>query len=173
MKIVAEITAQTLGLEPVTGVPEASFRTRKNVRTILLNSAGKIAIQYLHARGFHKLPGGGVEEGETVPDALIREIQEEVGCRIRIEESLGMVIEHRDMQQVRQISECFIARVDGEIGEPHLEAAEIAEGLETVWVSPEEALQILEHDEPPEPKAHFIRMRELTFVKAYLDTLRT
>ena len=37
------------------------------------------------AAGRWELPGGKVEEGELPEDALVREIAEELGCRVRVE----------------------------------------------------------------------------------------
>jgi 8-oxo-dGTP diphosphatase len=37
------------------------------------------------AAGRWELPGGKVEDGESPADALVREITEELGCRVRVE----------------------------------------------------------------------------------------
>ncbi|MCB9820583.1 class I tRNA ligase family protein [Candidatus Nomurabacteria bacterium] len=56
-------------------------KERLGVSAIIRNSQGKILVQQNeHQRGIlHSLPGGGVEEGENVEEALIREIKEETG----------------------------------------------------------------------------------------------
>ena len=40
---------------------------------------------------FFEIPGGGVEEGETVEEAVVRELEEETGLHVRIERKLAMV----------------------------------------------------------------------------------
>ena len=40
---------------------------------------------------FYELPGGGVEEGETIEEAVVRELEEETGLHVRIERKLARV----------------------------------------------------------------------------------
>lgn len=169
MKLLAEISDTSLGLreEEILG---KKYELRKSARAILLNAENEIAIQYLANHNFHKLPGGGVDPGETVVEALAREIQEEVGCTLNIIKEIGMVVEYRKEHTLLHMSFCYLAQVIGPIMESHLEEAEIAEGMSTLWMSPEEAIRKMETDVPNTYQGKFILQRELAFLREYVAT---
>lgn len=67
---------------------------------------------------YHKLPGGGVEEGEDIETGLRRESFEEIGCTIEYIHELGTIEEYRNECRNgggrHQISHCFIAEIAGD-----------------------------------------------------------
>ena len=167
MKLLAEISAKTLGL----GEGEilgGKYDLRKSARAVLLNAEGEMAVQHLKNYTFHKLPGGGIDEGESPEAAAIREVREEVGCECEIVRALGVVIEYRN--DLLHMSYGYLARVKGEIGAPQLEEGEIEEGQETLWLTPREALQKMITDEPKKYEGYFILKRETSFLEEYLKT---
>ena len=168
MKLLAEISEGSLGLTNEYAVLGEHYRLRKSARAILLNAEGAMATQYLNTYAFHKLPGGGVDEGESTEEALRREILEEVGCDCRIIRPVGMVIEYRNEYKLLHISFCYVAEVTGAIGETHLEPGEIEEGQETLWLPPEEVLARMRTDTPGKFEGHFILKRETSFLEEYL-----
>ena len=168
MKLLAEIREGTLGLSDQFELLGSEYQLRKSARVILLNKDGQMATQYLKTYTYHKLPGGGVDAGESVEDALKREVKEEVGCDCTIVRPVGMTIEYRNKNKLLHISYCYVAEVVGEIGEPALEEGEIEEGHETLWLPPTEVLTKMKTDTPGKFEGYFILKREISFLEEYL-----
>lgn len=65
--------------------------------------------------GFWALPGGMVEEEETIEEALIREMKEEVGVKVKPKEILGIFSDPERDPRGRVISTVFICEYEGEL----------------------------------------------------------
>lgn len=170
MKLLAEISEGTLGINEQFESLGSEYRLRKSARVILLNQEGKMAVQHVKNYTYHKLPGGGIRAGKSIEGALRREVKEEVGCDCKIIRPIGITIEYRNEQKLLHISYCYVAEVVGEIGEPAFEDAEIEEGQETLWLQPIEVLERMTKDIPGKFKGQFILKREISFLDEYLRT---
>lgn len=165
MKFLDEITEQSLGIQPAEEILERTFKLRKSARGVVLNEKGEVSIQFVSKKNYYKLPGGGVEIGETVEEALKREIVEEVGCDISIEDTLGITVEYRTRHDLLHISYGFLARVNGACGEPAYEQGEIDDGFEPVWFPIEKAMNLINPSRPVEDyQGKFIVRREHAFL---------
>jgi 8-oxo-dGTP diphosphatase len=169
MKLLKEISDASVGLGSAEEL-KSHYELRKSARVILINEAGELALQHLQNYNFYKLPGGGVDPGETIEEALVREVREEVGCDCRIEQPVGITIEYRAKYKLLHISYCYVATVTSPITAPAFEAAEIAAGQTNMWVAPELVLDLVRSGERSTYESHFNIPRELAFLEEYLKT---
>ena len=92
MEIIKEIREIDLGLKEKERFNKPYF-LRKAARAIVFNDNNEIAFQFASKHKYYKLPGGGLEKGETIEEALEREVLEESGCEINILDEVGVIIE--------------------------------------------------------------------------------
>lgn len=144
----------------------AIYGERNAARAVVFDNNGDIALLHVTKMHHHKLPGGGIEEGEEIIEALKREAIEEIGCAVHNIRELGIIDEFRNQLSLHQTSYCFIANVEGEKGISRFDEGELASGFEPVWVSLDNAIQILEQETNIDDyEGKFIRIRDLLFLK--------
>ncbi len=149
---------------PVIGTD--GFRKREAARAVVSDSAGKVALLRVGLYDYHKLPGGGIDEGEDIPTALERELLEEIGCRAEVTGEVGEIIEYRNQFELEQTSYCFTATQVGEKGEPDFTEKELREQFSIVWADDiDAAIGLLEQDEPTNYEGKFIKVRDLALLK--------
>ncbi len=136
-------------LDNITPEQEKDFRVRKVARAVVFDSENKIAVIYSKKYNFHALPGGGIEDGESSEQAVIRECKEEIGCDVSIEKEIGYVFEYSKIKKMKYESFCYIARVVGEKGKPSLTEEEIDIGISTKWVFFDDAIELIKVSDKP------------------------
>ena len=130
-KVIATIADDDVGLPTVQASHEKSVRT--GARAILFDDDNEVALVYETAYDHYKLPGGCVEPGETLEQALRREIAEEIGASIRGIKYLGVVKSHLATYNEDCNQHYFTAKIDGEIGESVWIDEEELHGCSIVW----------------------------------------
>lgn len=145
----------------------AKFVHRRAARAVVIDDRGRIALLHVTNGSYHKLPGGGIEEGEDIPTALGREVREETGCRAEVDAEVGQIIEYRDQWEQIQTSYCYLARQRGSIGQPEFTEDEKAHGFEIVWAANiDTAIAMVAADRPTGYDGKRIQPRDLAFLRA-------
>ncbi len=147
---------------------------RKAARTVIVDESGeKVAVLEVRGGEYHKIPGGGIEEGESAEEAAIREALEEGGCDVRLMEKIGEsdFVEPSDPNRIHH-SICFLAQKVGNQKIPQLNADELERKYRLMWLSFDEAIKLFENVRSEVSYELEMNDRDLEFVrkaKAYLD----
>ncbi len=107
------------------------------VDAVIADDSGRVLVMKRETepyKGCWVLPGGIVEVGETVEQAAIREVEEEVGHKVRLEGLLGVYSTPGRDPRGAFVSVAFIARVVDGSFVPNEEASEVR------WAGREEDL---------------------------------
>ncbi|MDD5749454.1 MAG: NUDIX domain-containing protein [Patescibacteria group bacterium] len=157
--------------------PSDNFKIREATRAIVFDNQGLTPLLFVSKHNYHKIPGGGIEEGEDKMQGLRRELLEETGCEIEVEKEIGQIIEYRSAinfnwhDNLKQTSYCYLGNITNKNNLPSFDKGEIAEGFKLVWFSLEDAIKTLENDKPDNYEGSFIQKRDLTFLKKAKEIL--
>lgn len=118
-------------------------KIKVGVGAIIVNGEGKVFLAKrgknvsIHA-GMWESPGGGVEFGETMAEAIAREVKEEHGIEVEVGEMLDMV-EHIALEEGKHwIGPAFVCKITN--GTPQILEPDKCE--EIGWFTWEEAQQL-------------------------------
>ncbi len=125
---------------PLDGI---EYIDRLTGRVVAFDQEGNIALIGTTRHGFFLLPGGGIEEAESIEEGILRECREEIGCDVAIRTYIGKIDDYRPARNRHVITHCYVVDVVGEKGELQLTEDEIEVGHFVVWRLPSEAIQIL------------------------------
>lgn len=145
---------------------EINFENRITGKAIVLDENNKVALIGNTTNSFYLLPGGGIDQGESIEDGLIRECLEEVGCNVELKEAVGVIDDYRNRDKKHCINYCYLAKVIGQKGEPKLTEEEKTNGLHIKWSPLNEATKILEK------QVEQLKRGEVTFYNTGFNILR-
>ena len=150
--------------------------TRKVVRAILLNDKNEVCLLKIYGedifglRDYYETPGGGVDDHETFEEALIRELDEEVGVLAHIMMYLGEVIDYYNLIKRKNINRFYLCKIDS-ITKIHHESSGDDLIKDVNFVSIDEAIKLYE-DNDKTKVGRLVKQRELPFLKEVKNILK-
>lgn len=153
-----------------TQYPENGFNHKRvTARGIVLDEKGRIALHFIRRNdifgdeAYYETPGGGVDEGETLEEALTRECKEELGEDIEVLRGLGVVKDAYNLIHRKNENHYFLCKKLSQ-GEKHF----VSEGdsliQKTVWVSIDEGIALLRSQNDSGVSA-LVKARELPILE--------
>ncbi len=109
-----------------------------SVTAVVRDEAGRVLLIHKTDHDLWALPGGGHDIGERIADTVVREVREETGIDVEVENIVGLytdpnhVMAYDDGEVRQQFSICFHARpVGGQVRTS-------SESKEVRWVEPKD-----------------------------------
>lgn len=157
---------QTFNEENVPIEESTLFTVRISVRTVLVDNNGRVAMLYSRTLDYYTLPGGGVDKGENLSEAAIRECKEETGYTVEIIREIGTTEEIQKENMLVNRATCFLVRAVGEKQEPNFMEDEIGEDFIIKWMSVDDAKKCITNEISLNRKLYhrYISQRVLTFL---------
>lgn len=170
MKLLKTIT------HPDFPTPNIEIDTREAARIVLVDSDGNFPIIYTTRYDIYCIPGGGIDEWESIIDAVKREAREETGCEIEILWEIGKVIEKRSAEwyarwlNLIQTSYCYYGKVISK-WEVDFTQKEIGRWFKLKWLSGDKVLENMENTSPSVLKAQLVAERDMYIFKQWYKKL--
>lgn len=144
-------------------------------RTVIVNHENKTAIIDVRHGEYFKIPGGGIEEGESEKEAALREAKEEAGCDVEIIQELGrqeFKDSHAEYGDTLHQSICFLARVLVNHNKTSFDQWEQSNNMKLTWITFEEAINLFSSANPQDFFASEINKRDFAFVMKAKEVLK-
>lgn len=125
-------------------IPKKQYKERPAVYGICVGDMNKIAIARIGSKDHYKydLPGGGIENEESEPEALIREFSEEVGLDVWPVRQLGRAGQFwvNNENPVNSLASFYEVEVTGTPFSP------TEKDHSLIWLNIDDALKKLRHE---------------------------
>lgn len=134
-------------IERQKGINYSGTRLHRRAYRAIINEGSKLLMVQSEKYGEIKFPGGGIEHGESIFEALKREVIEETGYEIEEEilpfgTSKEYAIDFEGIYDVfEQDSTYYICKIKGKFQEAMPQGYEIEYGYHPIWVTIEDAIK--------------------------------
>lgn len=91
-------------------------KTRLTARAFVINGNNEIAILHIKGddnfghRDYYETSGGGIEENESIEEAILRELDEEIGYKCEIVKYLGKVEDEYNLLHRKNINHYYLCK---------------------------------------------------------------
>lgn len=150
---------------------------RMIARAVVLNESNEIALIHVKCedifgkRDYYELPGGGVKPKEAVRDAVIREIEEEIGYTSYILGEIGLVKDYYNLLHRCNLNHYFLLKTINKTIQ-HLEEFEIGAFEEIIWVSIDKAIEMM-NAQSNVKISKLVKERELPILRLAKEMVKT
>lgn len=121
------------------------MKTKRAARTVIVDEKNLVALIEVRNGEYYKIPGGGIEEGESEETAAKREALEEAGCEIEIISKIGeqQFEDHNpEFGDMVHHSVCFLAKKIGNNLNTNFDEWEKSNKMKLIWVSWSRAMEL-------------------------------
>ena len=143
------------------------MKVRKAARTVIIDENDLVALIDVRDGEYYKIPGGGIDDGETEEQAAIREALEETGCQVEIIKKIGkkQFIDKNPLYgETTHHSVCFLAKKIKEINITCFNDYEQSNKMKLIWVNFEKAIELFSNVKTDDYFASEINKRDFEFI---------
>lgn len=147
-----------------------SLKIRKAARTVIFDDDNKTAIISVNNGEYFKIPGGGIEPGQTIRQAACAEARQEAGCRVNLLKKIGTHSYLDPNTGTEHQSVCYLASKAGVSEKTQFTSFEKKNKFKLQWLSVDEAVSLFKQAQPTEEITREINQRDFNFLVAGYKT---
>ncbi len=151
------------------------MKIKNAARTVIFDENDLIAIIDVRNGEYFKIPGGGIQDNESIEDAAKREALEEAGCQVELLKIIGeqqFIDNNPDFGQTTHHSVCFLAKKIGEQNNSSFDDWEKSNQMKLIWVTLTKAIELFSKVNTSDFFGSQINKRDFDFVLKAQEELK-